>query len=230
MTIIEKNRLYNTLITTGYAERQEENDSFVFKYSLDGNIIHVMDRFARYDINVDWMINDISCDARRAYYIKEVLKSVGIIIDDLEEKYNVIASTSFDIVFCKKDHGSYTFIEFYDDSKDEYGKNIRIVKLDLNTNNLTYDHVNISELKYYHADSKISEFTLSKVENWQKVRLTQNHLYDVMAADVKRPQYKVAWTAMINYGEYVCDLDIKRLDKNICEIDYTYEKPRIYYL
>ncbi len=233
MTLLEKNRMFNILIATGYVERKETNDDFTYKYILNGNIIHCMDRFAEYDINLDYMINSISHDARRIYYIKEILRTLGILIEDLEEKYSIIVSSSFDLVLCKKENNSYSFIEFNDqyDDYDNYGKDIKVVKLDLNTCDLTYDHIDLIELKYYHSDSKISQYTLSKIDKWEKHRLTQNNLYDVMAEDTQMPKYGCAWDSMRTYGNYICDLDISKLDRNICVLEETSSKKRkIYYL
>ena len=235
MTILEKNRLFNILITNGYAERKETNDDFVFKYTLNGNVIHCIDRFAEYNMNIDYMINSISNDARRAYFIEKILKSVGIVIGDIEEKYNILISSSYDFVLCKKENNSYTFVEFNDQYLDDYagyGKDIKVVKLNLDNNDLTYDHIDLVEFKYYHADSKISEYTLSKIGRWGKYRLTQNNLYDVIAEDAQMPKYECAWNGMNQYGNLICDLDINKLDRNICGMENIVEneKIKVYYL
>ena len=218
MTILEKNKMFNKLITNGYVQKKEEKGNMIYKYILNKNKIHCIDRFCEYDINTDYMINNISLDARRAYYIENILKSVGIIINDIEENYDVLASSSFDIVLCKNENNIYTFIEFNDQCYDNYGKNIKIVKLNLNSRNLKYDHIDLQELKYYHADSKISNYTLSKMDKWKKYRITQNNLYDVMAKDTQKKEFTCAWESMNQYGDFICDLDINKLDKNIFEI------------
>ena len=44
------------------------------------------------------------------------------------------------------------------------------------------------------------------------------------------PKNQCAWIGMYEYGNYVCDLDINKLDKNICEIDNSNDKVKVYYL
>lgn len=221
MTILEKNKKINELLANGYVETKKENDDFVFKYSLKGSKVHCEERFMNYDTHFDNLMSNISDIARCAYYIEKVLESVGIIIKDIEYDYKIAASSSWDNVFYKKDNNKYTFIVLRKGyiCDDMYGKDIRVAELNLDTNELIYDYIDIDNLKYYHTSKQISDKLISIVETWKNMRITQNDFYDV---DDEIPEIK-----NISIPQ---NLNINKLDKNVFEVEkyLTSEKVRVY--
>ncbi len=234
MTILEKNKIINELITKGYTKVAYRISKDVCEYKLIDNKLYCDDMPCGEHANTIEKLLSILCyDARRALYIEEILKSCNVIIDDIESNYDIINSDEVYIAFCKRDNNKFNFIEFANERFYDSGKYIRVVKLDLNTNDLIYDRINLKELKHYHKDSKISKFTLNEINNsWPKDYLTQNHLYDVMAEDALLSKNACAWNSMTEYGDLVGDINIDKLNKNICEVEETSnkEKRRIYYI
>ena len=234
MTILDSNKKLNKLIKNGFVEVKNLDDKYVSLFTLNGNQI-LCDGYpvGQHANTIDKRMTMLCQDARRAYFIEEILKSIGIIIDDIESSYDVLCSTETYIVFYKKSDEIYTFIEFINEKYYDFGKSLRVVKLDLITNNLIYDRINLNELKHYHLDSKISEFTLNEINNsWLNRKiLTQNHLYDVIAEDVPKSECGTAWNDMNKFGNFVDVLNVDKLDRNICEVEmFENEKKKIYYL
>ena len=232
MTILESNKQLNELITNKIYLAQYKN--YVSSLTLNGKyILCDGEPVGPHANTIDKRMNMLCQDARRAYFIEEILKSVDIIINDIESSYDVLYSDERYIVFCKKSDDSYTFIEFFNEKHYDAGKSLRVVKLDLTTNNLVYDRIDLIELEHYHLDGKISQFTLNEINNsWlnQKI-LTQNNLYDVIAEDVPYEQFGTAWHYMNKSGNSIDDLNVDKLDKNICEVEMLEnEKKYIYYL
>ena len=234
MTILDSNKKLNELIKNGFVEVKSLDDKYVSLFKLNGNQI-LCDGYpvGQHANTIDKRTDMLCRDARRAYFIEEILKSIGIIIDDIESSYDVLCSTETYIVFCKKSDEIYTFIEFTNEKYYDFGKSLRVVKLDLITNDLIYDRIDLNELKHYHLDSKISEFTLNEINNsWLNRKiLTQNDLYDVIAEDVPKSKCGTAWNDMNKFGNFVDVLNVDKLDRNICEVEmFENEKPKIYYL
>lgn len=232
MTILEANKQLNELIANKIYLEQYQN--YVSSWTLNGKYI-LCDGFpvGLHANTIDKRMDMLCQDARRAYFIEEILKSVDIIINDIESSYDVLCSTETYIVFCKKYDDNYTFIEFSNNKYYDSGLYLKVVKLNLKSNDLIYDRIDLTELKHFHADSKISKITLNEInKKWLNKNLTQNDLYDVIAEDAKLPKCACAWRGMDKYGNYVSDIDINKLDRNICEIENTVEneKPKIYYL
>ena len=237
MTLQEENKQLNELITKGYYEDGTEKETIL--YTLKDKYIYMDDFKCGPEGNtVEKRMNFISRDARRAFFIEEILKSVGIIINDIEINYDVICTSDSYIVFLKKEDKKYTFIEF--SNSIYYGENLkydseiarvlRVIKLDLNNNDLIYDQIDFENLKHYHADSKISDYTLDIInKKWATKNLTQNDLYDIIAYDVQPSKSGCAWNNMNNYGEVTDSIDTSKLDKNIC-YSLGYSRPKIYYL
>lgn len=232
MTILEDNKQLNELITNKIYLEQDQN--YVSSWTLNGKyILHDGFPVGPHANTIDKRMDMICKNARRAYFIEEILKSVDIIINDIESDYDVLCSTETYIVFCKKCTDNYTFIEFCNNNYYDSGLGLKVVKLDLKSSDLIYDRIDLTELKHFHADSKISTFTLNEInKKWSTKNLTQNDLYDVIAEDAKLPKCACAWHGMDKYGDYVSDLDINKLDRNICKIYDIVEdkKPKVYYL
>lgn len=234
MTILDSNKELNELIKNGFVEVKSLDDKHVYLFTLNGNQILCDGYPVGHHVNtIDKRMTMLCQDARRAYFIEEILKSIGIIIDDIESSYDVLCSSETYILFCKKSDEIYTFIEFTSEKYYDFGKSLRVVKLDLITNNLIYDRIDLNELKHYHLDSKISEFTLNEINNsWLNRKiLTQNNLYDVIAEDVPKSKCGTAWNDMNKFGNFVNVLNVDKLDRNICEVEiFENEKTKIYYL
>ena len=234
MTVLDSNKELNELIKNGFVEVKSLDDKYVSLFTLNGNHI-LCDGYpvGQHANTIDKRMDLLCNDARRACFIEEILKSFGIIITEIESKYDVLCSSETYIVFCYNDGYSYSFIEFSNEKYYDFGKSLKVVKLDLTTNNLIYDRIDLKELKHYHLDSKISKFTLNEINNsWLNRKiLTQNNLYDVIAEDVPYSRCGTAWNDMNKSGNFVDVLNVDKLDRNICEVEiFENEKPKIYYL
>lgn len=233
MTIVEANKELNELITNKIFIKQYPNCDYVSSWALNGKYILCDGSPVGSHANtIDKRIDLLCQNARRAYFIEEILKSIGIVIKDIESSYDVLCSTDIYIVFCKKSNDNYTFIEFGNNKYYDAGIYLKMVKLNLNNNDLIYDRIDLNELKHYHANSKISEFTLNEINNkWSTKNLTQNDLYDIVAIDAPYNKDRAAWNGMCNYGKFVQNLDVNRLNRNVCEVEEVDAgKKYIYYL
>ena len=134
MTILENNKKLNELIKNGFVEIKNSDDKYVSCFTLNKNYI-LCDGYpvGNHANTIDKRMNLLCNDARRACFIEEILKSFGIIITEIESKYDVLCSTETYIVFCYKDDYSYNFIEFSNEKYYDSGKTLRVVKLDLTT-------------------------------------------------------------------------------------------------
>jgi hypothetical protein len=224
MTILDKNRDINELIKNGILKKKYLDDEHEYTFTLKGRYI-LCDGFitgSEYN-TIDKRLDCLSQEARRAYYIQKIFEAVGITINDLESNYRVQSFANCETLFKRKSGNIYTFIELITSYYADYGKSLKMVSLDVDSGNLVYDRIDLEELKHYHAESKISDFTLNRINlywdrKWQKDGLNQNDLYDVTAADAPKKEFHCAWDSMDNYGEYVSDLDTEKLDKHVCKV------------
>ena len=241
MTILEDNKRINQLITKGYYDVKELDGDHIYKYTLENGYI-MCDGFLGDNNNtLDKRLDSLSFTARRAYFIQEVLKSVGINIPDIETNYHVLISLFKTwVVFLKYADDEYTYIQLFNNEYLDYSKNLCVYKLNMKTNKLIFDRIDFEELKYYHKESEISKYTLNCIKNkWiKKGYYSHNDLYDVFPIEFDKEDGSFPNANMYEYGDYICDLDIDKLDKNICEIEtlcsggkyYRHEKPKIYFL
>ena len=235
MRILDKNRELNQLITNGRVEVNYPNDNHSYLYTLNGNYILCDGEPVGLHANtIDKRMDLLSQDARRACFIEEILNKAGINIDNIESDYDVLCSDKRYIVFFNQRNNYLTFIEFKSDENIDcdYGVFLKVVKLDLDNNELIYDRFDLINLNYYHSISKISKYTLKKInESWSTKILTQNDLYDIKAEDTPYPTYGCSWNAMDNYGQYIGKINIDQLDTNICEVKekVNSNKTYIYY-
>lgn len=216
MTIKERNNEINMLIKNGRYESVFLDETYV--YELKDNKIYLDNR---YSSNLDIWLDTLSFNARRAYYIEEILKSINIDIGNIESDYHLTYSSETNMIFYQKNESTYTFIEFFNELFIESGKNICVVKINLNNNDLTFDRIDIHQGKHYHADSKLSQETLEAIYNdsaWKRKTLSHNCLYDIKAEDCPSSKYSSLYTNMSDYGNYISNLNLESLDKSIFDV------------
>lgn len=227
MTILEKLKEINNLIKNGKAVRDKNviDGTERYIYTREGNKVFV----EGYQTTIDKMLSEVSNESRIAFAIENILKSVGINITNIEKDFDISASSDIYSVFSNKDGNKYTFIEYSAIYAFEYVDSLILIRMDMDTKELIYDRFDFETLKYYHANSKISEYTLSKVDRWKdKECLNQNDLYEVMASDVLKEDGFSAYVNMRKYGKEVSNIDINKLDKDVFDFDYRYgDKPEI---
>lgn len=243
MTLVEENKKLNELIRNRRIEYTSDKTSYVDELNGDTITRTYATCDKPFKRSLERELDRLSSNARSAYFIQKLLDAIGIQIDNIETEYNrIICSLDCFIIFYLKKGNTYTFIELWGRQDTHYGDSfdsLTVTKLDLDSTAFIYDRIDIKESKHYHADSKISDYTLAVIDQiWsKKEHIGQNDYYNVVAQDSpKNP--KKPWVALgqrcvvdSNYGEYISDLDIDKLDKSVCmvKVDDNNKPQKIYY-
>ena len=239
MTLVEQVRELNKLIKDKSLE--EVYDGKVYHTTVKDNHIYFEGELVGEEYNtIEKRMNINSLIARQEYYIQESLRTVGIDIPDIETDYDILCqSVKNYLVLLKKTNNMYIFIEYENEQFLECGKELRVIKLDLINNDLIFDRIDFEKFAYFHKESKISDYTLERIKYYwiPKGYDSHNDLYDVMPAELEKCDNNCAYASMDNYGDYVCDLDSSKFNKDICEEEvfrvlgnyYKVEKPKIFY-
>lgn len=229
-TIADKKKDFERLMKDGFFEKNCVDASYRFTLK-DGQVIYS----AIQEDGTLYQLNTVSLDEYKnalykriyfAQFIEELFKSVGIEIGSIESDYYVLTEYCSRI-YGKKEGDTYIFIELLIHPIMKQALRLNLVKFNMNTRDLSFDRIDLKELKHYHTDSKISEYTYNEFkkhearEHWY---LSHNDLYDVLAEEVPRNKTGCAYAAMEEYGELVGDFDADKLDKNFCKV-IKYKKP-----
>ena len=153
MTLKQKLDEFNELKSKGRLEVYYESDQHAYVYTVKDGLVYFEGSkcYPPYD-TIENRAKIINHQKKLIKFIMGALKSINIEATDLEDNYDVLTFDKSYMVLCKHEGNEYTFIEYTGELFGLYAVHLSMTKLNLDTNDLTFDRINFNEQKHYHAE------------------------------------------------------------------------------